>query len=340
MFKENKYKKIYFSIVENSKNKTYDGYTENHHIIPKCLGGSDDKENLIKLSAREHFICHLLLTKMSDDDKLKYAFICMRVSNGNQDRNYKINSWVYSLLKEYNSQLCKEKFTGRVCPNENKEKYYDPLTGISKFYEKGAQPDNWIKGSSPETKKKFSGMHKNNVYYHNPKTGKVISIKNFDTPPVGYVKGNPNANKGNDKNVGKISCYCNITGIVLKIDKNNIPENYTIGTPFVWINNGVDSKMINKITDCLPDGWKFGRLNLKTSLTILNKTDKMIETPLGIFNSPRRFCEKYNCDISFFDNLNTKIRKNRKSLYFLVSELEMIGYNFNKTKKENGFKYV
>jgi hypothetical protein len=66
----------------------------------------------------------------------------------------------------------------------------------------------------------------------------------------------------------------------------------------------------------------------------------MIETPLGIFNSPRRFCEKYNCDISFFDNLNTKIRKNRKSLYFLVSELEMIGYNFNKTKKENGFKYV
>lgn len=340
MFKQNKYKNLYFSIIENAKNKIYAGYTENHHIIPKCLGGSDEKENIVKLSAREHFICHLLLTKISDDDRIKYSAMCMRLSNPRQQRNYKINSWVYSMLKEYNSQLCKEKFTGRECPNKNKEKYYDPLTRTSKFFEKGTQPKNWKKGSPPETKQKYTGIHKDNVYYHDPETGKVVSLKKHDIPPIGYIKGNPNASKGNEKNIGKISCYCLITGKVIKTTKDNIPKNYIIGTPFIWVNNGKESKMHNIKIAPVPEGWEFGRINSKTPLTILNKTDKMIKTPLGTFNSPRRFCEKYKCDISFFDNLETKIRKNRKSLQYLVLELEVINYDFNKTKKENGFEYV
>lgn len=40
-----------------------DGYYEKHHIVPKCLGGTDDIENLVLLPARAHFIAHALLHK-------------------------------------------------------------------------------------------------------------------------------------------------------------------------------------------------------------------------------------------------------------------------------------
>jgi hypothetical protein len=40
-------------------------YFEQHHIIPKCLGGSNKKVNLVLLTAREPFVCHLLLWRWS-----------------------------------------------------------------------------------------------------------------------------------------------------------------------------------------------------------------------------------------------------------------------------------
>ena len=56
------YLKIYENIIEKSKKenrKKENGiYYEKHHIVPKCMGGSDDTENLIILTAREHFIAH------------------------------------------------------------------------------------------------------------------------------------------------------------------------------------------------------------------------------------------------------------------------------------------
>ena len=58
------YEKLYQSIIKNRQRTPYNGYTEKHHIIPRCLDGSDDEINLVRLSAREHYICHYLLTKM------------------------------------------------------------------------------------------------------------------------------------------------------------------------------------------------------------------------------------------------------------------------------------
>ena len=46
----------------------------NHHIIPKCLNGSNSKSNMILLTPREHYISHWLLTKIyPTENKLKYA---------------------------------------------------------------------------------------------------------------------------------------------------------------------------------------------------------------------------------------------------------------------------
>lgn len=75
------YKKIYYSIIEKAKTRTITEYNEEHHIIPKSLGGDNSKENKVKLTAREHFVCHWLLWKFSEGkDKIKmgHAFGMMR----------------------------------------------------------------------------------------------------------------------------------------------------------------------------------------------------------------------------------------------------------------------
>lgn len=79
------YKKIYDSIV--SSKIEFDGYTENHHIIPKCLGGGNDKNNIVKISYRKHFLCHWLLCKNYPDNfKLKAAFCKMLECGKNKKR--------------------------------------------------------------------------------------------------------------------------------------------------------------------------------------------------------------------------------------------------------------
>lgn len=85
------YKKIYNSIISYRKNNIPIGYSESHHIIPRCMGGLDDMSNLVRLTAREHFICHLLLVKIYKDTQYYYglvkAFFMMMVSNDVQNRH-------------------------------------------------------------------------------------------------------------------------------------------------------------------------------------------------------------------------------------------------------------
>ena len=72
IFINNKYTGWYYSIIESAVSRLNTGYTERHHIIPKSLGGQNTKDNLVRLTAREHFICHHLLTKMtSGNDRIK-----------------------------------------------------------------------------------------------------------------------------------------------------------------------------------------------------------------------------------------------------------------------------
>ena len=75
------YERVYNQIIENAKldEPNRKGmYTERHHIIPRCMGGTNEKSNLVKLTAREHFLCHWLLWKQHRTPKLGFAFNCMR----------------------------------------------------------------------------------------------------------------------------------------------------------------------------------------------------------------------------------------------------------------------
>jgi hypothetical protein len=64
------YQKIHDQIIERAKTRVLIGYKERHHIIPRCMGGTNNKENLIDLTAREHFIIHLLLAEIHNTPSL------------------------------------------------------------------------------------------------------------------------------------------------------------------------------------------------------------------------------------------------------------------------------
>ena len=141
MFLDNKYTKTYFKLIEKAKNNLFEGYTEKHHIIPKSLGGSNDENNLVTLTARQHFISHLLLTKMIDGQK-KYkmynAFSKMLcVSKDNKNR-YLPSSKFY----EYSKKLMSEYMS-----NDNPSKREDVRKKMS--------DNNWSKSDRADEIKKI-----------------------------------------------------------------------------------------------------------------------------------------------------------------------------------------
>lgn len=98
------YEKIYNSIIENRKLNVPIGYVEEHHIVPSSIGGTNEKSNLVCLTAKEHFICHLLLTKMYKYGTLEYykmchAFLMMLVHSTSHNGNRYISSRKYEQLK-------------------------------------------------------------------------------------------------------------------------------------------------------------------------------------------------------------------------------------------------
>lgn len=123
------YQRIYNQIISRAKHRTLDGYYELHHIIPKCIGGDDDESNLIQLTAREHFICHMLLCEIYPDEiKLKYALFLMATGKRkNKKYHYKVNNRLYERLKLTQSELMKgnTNFLGKSHSEETKRKIGD-----------------------------------------------------------------------------------------------------------------------------------------------------------------------------------------------------------------------
>ena len=105
MFLQNKYTKWYFSIISSAKqNPPLKG--ERHHVIPSSLGGADEKENLVLMSPRQHFICHKLLIKMLEGKqkaKMVHAFCFMALTKNNKCLNRQISARDYQKARE----LCK-----------------------------------------------------------------------------------------------------------------------------------------------------------------------------------------------------------------------------------------
>ena len=121
----NKYSNLYYKITSNAKQRITEGYTELHHIIPQSMGGSNDKENLVELTAREHFICHWLLVKMTegkDRSKMLYALNGMKAENRYQQRYHtKITARVYEKYRIEHAKNHSETMKGKPAWNKGRK---------------------------------------------------------------------------------------------------------------------------------------------------------------------------------------------------------------------------
>lgn len=80
------------------RNLAADVDVEVHHIIPKCLGGTNKPDNLVDLTPEEHFVAHQLLVKIYPTSrKLVLALSAMRMSNKTHSRNNKMYGWIKRL---------------------------------------------------------------------------------------------------------------------------------------------------------------------------------------------------------------------------------------------------
>ena len=96
------YMRIYDQLIEKRRREPLsraDGYVERHHIVPRSEGGSDDETNLVNLTAREHYVAHLLLAKIYDDHKMWNAI--WRMTTGWIGKNcHMFSSRTYARIRE------------------------------------------------------------------------------------------------------------------------------------------------------------------------------------------------------------------------------------------------
>lgn len=122
---QNKYTLKYNQIVTRAATRTLTGYKENHHIVPQSMGGLNEKANMVFLTAREHFICHWLLTKMTTGDdraRMVYALRMMSVTNDRQNR-YKtqITARVYETYRKEHAANHSKVMKGKPAWNKGRK---------------------------------------------------------------------------------------------------------------------------------------------------------------------------------------------------------------------------
>jgi len=110
MYLQNKYTRWYYDIIQRAKSRKLptDVYIEKHHIVPRSLGGDNQQENIVQLTAKEHFICHMLLVKMTTGkSKRSMAYAAWQMTNIDSRQRYSPTSRIYSLLKKNLSETYK-----------------------------------------------------------------------------------------------------------------------------------------------------------------------------------------------------------------------------------------
>jgi hypothetical protein len=146
------YKKHYDNLISRGKNRNLDSYSENHHIIPRCMGGTDEPSNLVRLTPEEHYVAHQLLVKIYNNYSLIHAAVMMATgSRCTPGRKNKLYGWLRRRL-----QVSAKQRTGDKNGSYGRAWYYDPMTLKSSKFLENEIPDGWIKGRKTNKPKKLN----------------------------------------------------------------------------------------------------------------------------------------------------------------------------------------
>lgn len=99
----------YDRLVETRKNRKLEEnvYYEEHHILPRSMGGSNDPENLVMLTAREHFLAHWLLWRIFKNRQTAFAFHAMKFNKRKKEYEF-LSSRLYAEAREASNFATKE----------------------------------------------------------------------------------------------------------------------------------------------------------------------------------------------------------------------------------------
>jgi hypothetical protein len=263
-FINNKYYTWYFNIINKRlKTPVLDEYCENHHIIPSGIGGPDNISNRVKLTSREHFICHLLLTKFCIGDsyfKMVNAFESMFIKTKKMSNRY-VNSYFYEYRRKIASEKMKalwqdpdfiEKMKNRPHGNNSKslKKVWDDPTHKKEIL----------------YKRKLDRLANPEKYSHNTTNGRKIMHKGPNEKFIIPEKINEYLKKG-----WAFGRSQNTKNKVSKSSQNKIYK--------IWITNGTDSKLIEPKYLKNYQGWVKGKHHSKGKTWVKNATsNKLIST--------------------------------------------------------------
>jgi hypothetical protein len=155
------YRKIYDALMERGRNRKFvKGEHERHHIVPKALGGGNERENIAVLTYREHFLAHWILTKITEgQSNFKMIHALNRLMNKNSKQTKSYTSWQYSITRQiYVASLTKtmvgsgNPFFGRKHTDAYKEKARARNAGPNSTWFGKPKSEEWKKAASKRRK--------------------------------------------------------------------------------------------------------------------------------------------------------------------------------------------
>lgn len=182
------YKKIYANLIEKAKNRSLNGYFETHHIIPKCIGGTNELSNLVNLTPEEHYLAHQLLVKIYPDNYKLVKAAAMMIPNRPSNKMY---GWLKRRFSE--AQSLSQSGEGN---SQFGTKWI--TNGIEEKKIKGIIPDGFVLGRLSSYLKQKAKEEKAKIKLENKKSElrilhDIYKVEGFDgVKKTGYKYSKPN----------------------------------------------------------------------------------------------------------------------------------------------------
>ena len=213
------YANIYETLIDRARNRTLDGYKEKHHIVPRCMNGTDDATNLVELTPEEHYLAHQLLVRMyPESDKLIFAIVIM---SGKNPTTNKLFGWHRRKLAETQRAL----HTGMKMPPRTAE-----------HAEKIAAANRGRK-NTPESNERISKAKMGSVPWNKDKPGSQVAWNKGIPSGIAtegcFKKGGTPWNKGLTKDDPRVAKYAksriesNIKKLLTAESDTSIIKTYT-----------------------------------------------------------------------------------------------------------------
>ena len=182
------YKKIYTNLIEKAKNRSLNGYFETHHIIPKCIGGTNELSNLVNLTPEEHYLAHQLLVKIYPDNYKLVKAAAMMIPNRPSNKMY---GWLKRRFSE--AQSLSQSGEGN---SQFGTKWI--TNGIEEKKIKGIIPDGFVLGRLSSYLKQKAKEEKAKIKLENKRSElrilyDIYKVEGFDgVKKTGYKYSKPN----------------------------------------------------------------------------------------------------------------------------------------------------